>query len=256
MKTGHIANWFAANKLVLNINKTNIINFALKQPANPLLAVSFDNMVMNEVPEIIFLGIQIDNKLNLKSHVEYILPKLISAIFVIMSFSYFMSSETLQMVYFSYFHSIIKYGIIFCGNSTNISRLFKLQKKVIRIISGVGPRDSCRGLFRKLDILPLSCKYILSLMLFVIDNQNKFHSGLEVHGLNTRSKNQLHLPTTNLSVFQKGATFSGIRLFNSLPGTIQSLRNNRVRFKSNLLSYLMANSFYTVAEFLEHRVNN
>jgi hypothetical protein len=93
-------------------------------------------------------------------------------------------------------------------------------------------------------------------MLFVIDNQNNFRSGLEVHGLNTRSKNQLYLPTTNLSVFQKGAAFSGIRLFNSLPGTIQSLRNDRVRFKNNLLSYLMANSFYTVAEFLEHTVNN
>jgi hypothetical protein len=65
----------------------------------------------------------------------------------------------------------------------------------------------------------------------VIDNQNNFRSGLEVHVLNTRSKNQLYLPTTNLSVLQKGATFSGIRLFNSLPGTIQSLRNDRVRFK-------------------------
>jgi hypothetical protein len=50
------------------------------------------------------------------------------------------------MVYFSYFHSVIKYGIIFWGNLANISRVFKLQKKVIRIISGVGCRDSCRGL--------------------------------------------------------------------------------------------------------------
>jgi hypothetical protein len=167
-----------------------------------------------------------------------------------------MSSQTLRIVCLSYFHSIIKYGIIFWGNSTDISRVFKLQKKVIRIISGMGPRDSCRGLFRKLDILLLSCEYILSLMLFVIDNQNNFRSGLEVHGLNTRSKNQFYLPTTNLSVFQKGATFHGIRLFNSLPGTIHSLRNDRVHFKNNLLSYLMANSFYTVAEFLEHTVNN
>jgi hypothetical protein len=93
-------------------------------------------------------------------------------------------------------------------------------------------------------------------MLFVIDNQNNFRSRLEVHGLNARSKNQLYLPTSNLSVFQKHTAFSGIRLFNSLPGTIQSLRNDRVRFKNNLLSYLMTNSFYTVAEFLEHTVNN
>jgi hypothetical protein len=113
----------------------------------------------------------------------------------------------------------------------------------------VGFRDSCRGLFRKLDILPLSCEYILSWMLFVIDNQNNFHSALEVDGLNTRSKNQLYLPISNLPVFQKGTIFSGIRLFNSLPGTIQSLRNDRVRFKNNLRTHLMTNSFYTVAEF-------
>ena len=35
------------------------------------------------------------------------------------------------------------------------------KKKVIRIISGVGFRNSRRGLFRELDILPLSCEYIL-----------------------------------------------------------------------------------------------
>jgi hypothetical protein len=129
---------------------------------------------------------------------------------------------------------------------------------VIRITSGVGPRDSCRSLFRKLDILPLPCEYtsILSLMLFVIDNQSNFRLGLEVHGLNTRSNNQLYLPTSNLSVFQKGAKLTGIRLFNSLPRTIQSLKNDRISFKNNLSSYLMKNSFYTVAAFLEHTVNN
>jgi hypothetical protein len=76
--------------------------------------------------------------------------------------------------------------LIFC-------RVFKLQKNVIRIISGVGSRDSCRGLFRKLDILQLSCEHIFSLTLFVIDHQNNFCSGLEAHGLNPRSKNQLQI---------------------------------------------------------------
>jgi hypothetical protein len=66
---------------------------------------------MTEVPVITFWGIKIDN-LNWKSHVEYILPKLSSAIFVIRILSYFMNTKTLQIVYFSYFHSILKYGII------------------------------------------------------------------------------------------------------------------------------------------------
>jgi hypothetical protein len=127
---------------------------------------------------------------------------------------------------------------------------------VIRIISGVGPIDSCRSLFKKLDILPLSCEYILSLMLFVIDNQYNFCSGLEVHGLNIRSQNQLYLPISNLFVFQKDTMFTGIRLFNRLPMTIQSLRNDRISFKNKLFLYLMNNSFYSVAEFLEYTMNN
>jgi hypothetical protein len=50
--------------------------------------------------------------------------------------------------------------------------------------------------------------------------------------------------------------FTGIRLFNRLPRTIQSRRKDRIGFKNNLFSYLMNNSFYTVDEFLEHKVNN
>jgi hypothetical protein len=50
--------------------------------------------------------------------------------------------------------------------------------------------------------------------------------------------------------------FTGTRLFNILPRTIQSLRKDRISFKNNFISYCMNNSFYTVAEFLEHTANN
>jgi hypothetical protein len=50
---------------------------------------------MNEVPVIKCLGVQMDNELSWKSHVEYILPKLSSAIFIIWILSYFFSLNTL-----------------------------------------------------------------------------------------------------------------------------------------------------------------
>ena len=37
---------------------------------------------------------------------------------------------------------------------------FKIQKRVIRIITDSRPRDSCRELFKKLEILPLYSQYI------------------------------------------------------------------------------------------------
>jgi hypothetical protein len=132
--------WFSANKLALNISKTNVLRFALKQSLNSL-AVTSGNLSLNEIPVTKFLGLQIDKSLDWKIHVGYILPKLSTAIFAIRTLSYFRSKQILWMVYISYFHSILKYGIILWGNSTNSVRVFKLQKKVIRIMSGVGLKD-------------------------------------------------------------------------------------------------------------------
>jgi hypothetical protein len=52
-------------------------------------------------------------------------------------------------------------------------------------MSGAEPRASCRSLFKKLEILTVPCRYILSLILFIIKNSNNFQIGLEIHGLQT-----------------------------------------------------------------------
>jgi len=77
---------------------------------------------------------------------------------------------------------------------------------------GAEPRASCRDLFRKLEILPVPCQYILSLMLFIRDNPNNFQTGLEIHGLHIRSKIQLFIPIANLTSVQNGITHSGIKI--------------------------------------------
>jgi hypothetical protein len=58
--------------------------------------------------------------------------------------------DTLKSIYFAYFHSIMKNGIIFGGNSPNSKRTFTLQKKIIRIMASAVPRNSCISLFKKL----------------------------------------------------------------------------------------------------------
>jgi hypothetical protein len=89
---------------------------------------------------------------------------------------------------FAYFHSITKCGIIFWRNSTNICHVFTLQKRIITIISGVGAKNTRRNLFMKLDILPVSCQYILSLMMLVVANLKNYQTSLPVHGLDTRTR--------------------------------------------------------------------
>jgi len=52
----------------------------------------------------------------------------------------------------------------------------------------VGAKDTCRNLFKKLDILPVSCQYILSLMMLVVDNLKNYQTNLPVRGLDTRTR--------------------------------------------------------------------
>ena len=44
--------------------------------------------------------------------------------------------NTLKSVYYTYFQSIIKYGIILWGNSSNSGKIFTLLKENVRIIVG------------------------------------------------------------------------------------------------------------------------
>jgi hypothetical protein len=58
-------------------------------------------------------------------------------------------------------------------NSSHSVKIFKIQKNIIIIITGCGSKDSCGALFKNLKILPLQSQYILSLLIFVVDNKNK-----------------------------------------------------------------------------------
>jgi hypothetical protein len=93
----------------------------------------------------------------------------------------FVSPNILKTVYYSYFNAIISYGLLFWGNSPHAINIFRLQKRIVRIMMGCNSRVSCRNLFRGLGILPLVSQYIFLLMLFVVENKNLFTLNSEIY---------------------------------------------------------------------------
>ena len=77
----------------------------------------------------------------------------------------------------------------------------------------------------------------------------------EIHNITTRSNKNLHPPVCNLTVFQKGAYYSGINLFNHLPRKIKSLLNEIKLCKPALKMFLNAHSFYSVEDYLQYSFN-
>jgi hypothetical protein len=104
--------WFSANKLVLNVAETNTVNFSPINSIDAKLEVNYDNICITEIPEIKFLGITVYSSLKWRAHMDSVLPKLSSAVFVLRKLSYILDLEMLYMVYMAYFHSFIKFGII------------------------------------------------------------------------------------------------------------------------------------------------
>ena len=96
-------------------------------------------------------------------------------------------------------------------STVHSQHIFKIQKRMIRLITNLGVKDSCRYAFKELVILPLYSQYLYSLLMFVAKNRDLFKANTNFHSIGTRHKNDLHLPSAQLKVFQKGVFFEELR---------------------------------------------
>jgi len=107
--------WFQTNLLSLNLNKTYFMQFLSKTNHTPTINVSHMSNLILSVGLTKFLGLTLDSFLSRKPHIEQRTSKLNSAYYIIWSLKTLIPLETLCLIYFSNFHSIISYGIIFWG---------------------------------------------------------------------------------------------------------------------------------------------
>ena len=122
--------WFAANNLGLNLDKTNIMKHVTKNSSHSTLYIGYKGKYIEETVNTKFLGLQTDNHINWKNHTEHMTPKLSGPCYAIQSMVHISNIHTLRSVYYAHFHSVIKYGIKFWGNSSNSGMIFTLQKKL------------------------------------------------------------------------------------------------------------------------------
>jgi len=72
----HMIECFSTNNLVLNLGKTNIMKFIIKNLSHSTLHIDYKEKYIEEAENTTFLGLQIDNHINWKNHIEEMIPKL------------------------------------------------------------------------------------------------------------------------------------------------------------------------------------
>jgi hypothetical protein len=89
-----------------------------------------NNNVITEVSHIKFLGLIMDDTLSCNLHIDMVIKRLTSVCYMIRAVKPYMSFSSLIMIYYSLYHSVLAYGILFWGISSSSDKLFKLQKRV------------------------------------------------------------------------------------------------------------------------------
>ena len=147
--------------------------------------------------------------------------------------------------------SLTDYCCIVWGKTTktNLIRIYKLQKRVLRLILDVDIDFPATEMFYRLQILPIDLRinYFIALLTFTILSgvspsylSNIFTFVGEVHNYHTRSviTEQLYVPKFNSNQGQRTFKYRAAKLWNSLPNCLNSSTNEN-NFKNQLKSYML-----------------
>lgn len=124
----NVNEWFRVNFFSLNSSKTHYVVFTTNTEPLTDINITYNNNKITAISGVKFLGIHANDTLSWKIHIENIIPKLSTFCYIMRSIKPYMSLNTLRMVYYSYFNSVINYGLIFWGNSQHSITIFRLQK--------------------------------------------------------------------------------------------------------------------------------
>lgn len=164
-----------------------------------------------------------------------------------------MSVEAALTAYHGYVSSVLSYGLILWGNAVEVDRVFKIQKKCVRVITSSWWDESCVPLFKKLKILPLPCLYLREICNFVRSHHSYFKTRGEVLERQTRVKimKLLYHPRSHKMIYKKNIFNMCIVIYNHLPEELKLLEGNA--FKRSLTNWLLECCFYSVKAYLEHQ---
>ena len=114
----------------LNYGKTNFLNIKTKKFTFSDTKLKYNNISIDTKLDTKFLGKIVNSTLQWTAHIDSLLIKLNAACYVWRTLKLMMSQQVLVMVYISYFHSIMFYGIILRGASPHSINIFSIKRNI------------------------------------------------------------------------------------------------------------------------------
>ena len=241
----HVSNWLVANKLSLNVKKSNVLLFKSRNsPAIRKINIKINGIQAEEKDHAKYLGVLLDNKLCFVNHINHVNSKLTKGNAILSKVRYYLPSSILLNTYHAFVQSHINYGLNVWGNAakSNLAPIQRQQRKSIRTMN-FKKKDfkETDELFKASKILPLQlCKELnSSKLLWQVSNScvdPPVSSMFEDRGNGT-----FHLPYRRIDLTQSSITYSGVQTWNKIPSEIRmssSLNSFKEKYKNYLLDRL------------------
>lgn len=232
--------WLCSNKLKLNAAKTKGMVLGTKRNCqsfiNQNLSVYINNIKVDYVDEIKYLGVVLDPQLNFTKHVEYLCKKIGKKVGYFRRVSDNLSDWCKLAVYNTIIFPHFNYcmSLLISCKKDDIYNLQLLQNKTMRIILNCNMHVPVKDMLNSLKWLNVDQIIEQSTVILVYKIANnlapqylqKFlikRSSLHAYG--TRNCDNYHIERSKSNILKKSLFNDGLRLFNELPNEIKQSKN-------------------------------
>ena len=247
----HLVNWLNANKISLNVKKTEMVIFKSKQKKfEGDLKIKLCGKRLYPTESVKYLGVKIDTNLSWQYHVNDLSIKLNRANALLFKMRKYVSLKILRSIYFPIFDSYLSYCyLVWAQNCRTIQRIMILQKRLFKF----QPRNfHTSPLFKQNSILKFQDKICLENILFISKSLNNlspsvfntwFSFSSDQHNYETSSSTQGNL----IKLFYKTKRYGKYSITVS---AVESWNKIQKQLKDLLLRDLSPNKIKTIVSDL------
>ena len=225
-----LGDWFRANKLTLNVEKSVFLMFNRKGQGN-INQLKLGDSLINRVSTTKFLGVWLDDQLNWKTHLNKLLSKLKCGLGMLQRSKELLSYKAKKLLYYGQVHSHLCYRLGVWGpmlSSGQIIQLCTIQRKCVRMIDSSVPTIEA---FKKLQILTVSdminleqgklgyklCNGLLpSVLTHLMSHDFNNCAIVKNHSYRTRQKDIPNRPNAKLRLYRKSFLYQAIACYSKL----------------------------------------
>ena len=245
-------NWFKANKLSVNSQKTSYTIFSNNYRKLPdfLNSITINNTTIKRTSSTKYLGIILDEKLKWDDHIASLQKSLMKISNSLKIIKHYIPEKNKILLFNAYISSKIQYGIELYGraNSSLLNKIQVRQNRSLKILFNKDFLTPTNLLHNEIHVLKVNDQYKLNILKFVYKHQNnllpeifcnQFVHNNKIHYHDTRQSNNLHLHHHITTLGNKQIRYQGPNLWNKIPSEIKNTSSLKVftkKVKQILLS--------------------